>query len=133
MSNTESVREMSATLVREIGELREYLASVGASEMTLAAIGAAYDHATDLGELLDHGGLAEPEPTPHWHIVEFIDGCLNDYDSGPIDTIEDAREELRQITEVRTIGEYTPAGEDRFERGLHILKIEECKGECGDE
>lgn len=75
------------------------------------------------------------EVQPHYHVVEFINGCLNDYDSGPYETLEDAREEVRQITEVHAPGEYIQYGKDKYERSdLYILKIEECtEKECEKE
>ena len=33
----------------------------------------------------------EKEPDVHYHVVAFMDGCLNDYDTGPIETIEEVR------------------------------------------
>ncbi len=68
----------------------------------------------------------------HYHVVEFIQGCLNDYDSGPYETLEYAREELEDIRrwyEENTDKPYKPAGADRYESGVHVLKIEECNEE----
>jgi len=61
----------------------------------------------------------------HYHVVEFINGCLNDYDSGPIDSLGDARIELAQFVDDVEY-DWEPDGVDRFTRGTHILKIEEC-------
>jgi hypothetical protein len=75
----------------------------------------------------------------HYHVVEFINGCLNDYDSGPIETLELARESLAYNVSNLTVDEnleptYAPSGVDRYVRGLHTLKIEECtERECEDE
>jgi hypothetical protein len=72
----------------------------------------------------------------HYHVVEFINGCLNDYDSGPFDSLEDAQEVLNDIVKEGnkfpdTDELYVEAGEDRYERGLYILKIEVCnETEC---
>lgn len=86
----------------------------------------------------------ETESTTHYHVVEFIDGCLHDDDSGPIETLDEARAELRDrvvghnetdtwINEQRyPHAPYMPAGQDRYQRGLHILKIETCTGDCDD-
>jgi hypothetical protein len=87
-------------------------------------------NAAHIRKLVDMGILTPvPESTPHYHVVEFINGCLNDYDSGPIATIQDAREELAQMRDF-VAGEYVPAGDDRYERGVHILKIEMCTEAC---
>jgi hypothetical protein len=69
----------------------------------------------------------------HYHVVEFINGCLNDYDSGPIASIADARNELQFFLGTDDFDDdsaYVPAGKDRYERGLHILKIETCNEDC---
>jgi hypothetical protein len=81
--------------------------------------------------------------TEHFHVVEFINGCLNDGDSGPIESLSDAREELQRIVDdAASVGSwnpdmvdyYRPAGEDRYVRGSYILKIEECtEDECMDD
>jgi hypothetical protein len=77
--------------------------------------------------------------TEHYHVVEFIDGFLNDYDSGPIATIEDARKALQASVDADNAYEleqdanlYVAAGDDRYERGMHILKIETCNENCDD-
>lgn len=85
----------------------------------------------------------DEERLPHYHIVEFINGCLNDYDSGPYESLADAQSDLADAVE-RGNEEaawneengyrsepYEPAGTDRFIRGNYILKIEECtETEC---
>lgn len=71
-------------------------------------------------------------PKNHYHVVEFINGCLNDYDSGPIDELIDAQTLLDEM--VHQHNGFTSEGEDkylangvlRYERGLYILKVEEC-------
>jgi hypothetical protein len=79
----------------------------------------------------------EPEETPeHYHVVAFINGCLNDHDSGPYDTLEDARIALAEYVE--TEATYSPyewesAGVDRFVQvnGVYIAAIEPCsEAEC---
>lgn len=98
------------------------------------------NHATDVfvdseGKLTEKGleAMAEyGERLPHYHVVEFINGCLNDWVSGP-DTLEGCRAEIAQYVEVAELenNQYEPAGTDRFTRGLYILKIEECyETEC---
>jgi hypothetical protein len=67
----------------------------------------------------------------HYHVVEFINGCLNDYDSGPIDTLDNARCELDHLVNVWNDEEaYVPAGNDRYQRGIYILKVESCTEDC---
>jgi hypothetical protein len=71
----------------------------------------------------------------HYHVVEFIDGCLNDYDSGPFDAINDAREWIENIV-ADTPDLYEPSGESRYVRvnSPYILKIESCnEQECEGE
>jgi len=84
--------------------------------------------------------VPDNEPAEHYHVVEFIDGCLNDYDSGPMATIDEARATLTGIAQA-TDGYaetgaddelYTPAGEDRYTRGSYILKIETCRENCDE-
>jgi hypothetical protein len=36
-------------------------------------------------------------PQPHYHVVAFINGCLNDYDSGPIASETDADMALQEF------------------------------------
>ena len=78
----------------------------------------------------------------HYHVVEFINGCLNDYDSGPIESLDDARLEVAQWVEDSRVEDdygtvngipWEPTGVDRFTRGIHILKIEECHEDCEEE
>lgn len=71
----------------------------------------------------------------HYHVVEFINGCLNEYDSGPFEEREDARIHLLETVNENNESEYRghdyiQAGEDRYERGPFILKIEECGEDC---
>lgn len=102
---------------------------------------------------LDNGGVTcivqrpllalpegEPkEPREHYHVVSFINGCLNDYDSGAIDTLEDARIELAEYIDNSPFDsfeacQWVPAGVDRYVQveGLYIAKIESCTEECFD-
>jgi hypothetical protein len=71
----------------------------------------------------------------HYHVVEFINGCLNDYDSGPYDTLEDARGHIKEvINHPCQAGKIVPAGEDRYiVDDLYIMKIEECHEDCEEE
>jgi hypothetical protein len=76
------------------------------------------------------------EKQPHYHVVEFINGCLNDYDSGPIEALDEAQAHITGIVQ-STDGHsedgmdvYVEAGEDRYERGIYILKVEECTEDC---
>ena len=70
-----------------------------------------------------------PQGLPHYHVVQFINGCLNDYDSGPIDTLDDARELLKSLIDGDRDNALSvvEAGTDRYiVKGVYILKIEEC-------
>jgi hypothetical protein len=76
----------------------------------------------------------------HYHVVAFVNGCLNDYDSGPYESLEDARKELSEIVDADNAYEleqdsnlWEAEGVDRFTRRLHILKIEECHEDCEEE
>ncbi len=82
----------------------------------------------------------EPETPMHYHVVAFIDGCLNDYDSGPHEHIEPAREECAELA-AEYYGEdtfVTDTGNSRYEvrrhedsPGGYIVKVEECQqDEC---
>ena len=72
-------------------------------------------------------GTIEVDDTTHCHVVEFINGCLNDYDSWPIETFHDAVDTL----EWAKSDEHVLEGDFRYVNGLHILKIEECtEREC---
>jgi hypothetical protein len=66
--------------------------------------------------------------TEHYHVVTFIDGCLNDYDSGPIEGLEDARAHLAEYVDQDDWDSWEPAGVDRFVGATspYILKIESC-------
>lgn len=106
----------------------------------------AVNHATDVfidseGKLTEKGreAMAEyGEKLPHYHVVEFINGCLNDYDSEAYETLDDARSDLSDMVERhneeaawnRDNGyrsePYQAEGTDRYTRGIYILKIEEC-------
>jgi hypothetical protein len=85
--------------------------------------------------------LAEEDEGPklHYHVVEFINGCLNDSDSGPYESLQEAREGLQWFLDgygdnADEHVQIEPAGEDRYERGIHILKIEACtESECLNE
>lgn len=79
----------------------------------------------------------DTEPRKHYHVVSFINGCLNDYDSGAIDTLEDARIELAEYVENSPFDsfdtvEWQAAGVDRFVQveGLYVAKIEPCTQNC---
>jgi t-SNARE complex subunit (syntaxin) len=65
----------------------------------------------------------------HYHVVQFIDGSLNDGDSGPYTTLKDARAELRDVVQsYRQRGQTVKAeGKDRYVCGLYIIKIEACE------
>ena len=81
---------------------------------------------------------SEEERKTHYHVVEFINGCLNDYDSGPFEDREDARIHLLETVNANNESpyrrrDYVQAGEDRYKRGLFILKIEECSEDCESE
>lgn len=65
----------------------------------------------------------------HYHVVEFINGCLNDYDSGPFEDHYDALSHLQEMLARSEPGEYVATAYDRYERGIHILKVEECTNE----
>jgi hypothetical protein len=104
-----------------------------------------YDAMKELGICAECGSITQdngecdncgyvPEVTPHYHVVDFIDGCLNDYDSGPYETLEDARSELRSIMEhPMQLAKFEQAGEDRYiYDNIHILKIEKCSQDCED-
>jgi hypothetical protein len=56
-------------------------------------------------------------PIPHYHVVAFINGCLNDYDSGPIESLEMAQDHFAEIA-------------PDWETGIHIVKIEDCTEDC---
>jgi hypothetical protein len=77
---------------------------------------------------------AHANDAPHYHVVAFINGCLNDYDSGPFYYLENAREDLRNYLEyggMQPDQEIVPAGTDRYTNGPYIIKIEECtEPEC---
>lgn len=85
----------------------------------------------------------EPEPeSTHFHVVAFINGCLNDYDSGPYDSRKDARHECRELAYSYfgdgTYTEQWSADEYRVRRtpkshGEYIIAVEECtrdRDEC---
>ncbi len=65
---------------------------------------------------------------PHYHVVTFINGCLNDGDSGPYLTLKDARAELRELVQSYrdTNRPVKRAGIDRYQSGIVTLKIEAC-------
>lgn len=77
------------------------------------------------------GGTTQSEK-PHYHVVEFINGCLNDYDSGPIETIGWAREVLKShVNRDFSYGDddepqYQEVGQDKYVSEIRILTIEEC-------
>jgi hypothetical protein len=75
-----------------------------------------------------------PTMNKHYHVVRFINGCLNDSDSGPYTTLKDARAELKYCVSVhREMGETVkPEGKDRYVSGLYILKIEECTNDIAE-
>lgn len=85
------------------------------------------------------GQRIEKESGPHYHVVEFINGCTNDYDSGPYEELEDAQSDLEDMVESHNenalwLNEngyhddpYTKDGDDRYTRNAFILKIEECR------
>jgi hypothetical protein len=56
-------------------------------------------------------------PQPHYHVVAFINGCLNDYDSGPIESLELAQDHFAEVA-------------PDWETGIHLVKIEECTEDC---
>ena len=70
----------------------------------------------------------------HYHVVQFINGCLNDSDSGPYTTLNDARGELHfLVNERRDMGHAVKLeGKDRYVDGLYILKIEECTNDIAE-
>lgn len=75
------------------------------------------------------------EPLEHYHVVAFINGCLNDHDSGPYDTLDDARIALAEYVETDsdTMHDWISAGVDRFvqRNGVYIAAIESCsEAEC---
>lgn len=75
----------------------------------------------------------EEEATTHYHVVAFMDGCLNDYDSGPYSTIEDAEQDLAWYLESGAMVPDAPiedAGYLRYANGPYIIKVEECTEEC---
>ena len=90
------------------------------------------------------------EPAPHYHVIAFQGASLNDYDSGPYDTLKDARAELRWYLDAyrdmnadREPGTPTPyrihrAGKDRYEvtHGSYgagfVVKIETCTEDRAD-
>ena len=70
---------------------------------------------------------------PHYHVETFINGCLNDYDSGPYTSKKDAQEDAAwyrsdQPNNWRHTGPITPLQVDRWEQieGLYILAIVKC-------
>jgi hypothetical protein len=72
-------------------------------------------------------------PQPHYHVVAFIDGCLNDYDSGPIESEADADMALQEF--VREAQELTDepirnTGYMRYQNGPYIVKVESCTEDC---
>lgn len=82
----------------------------------------------------------------HFHVVAFQNGCLNDYDSGPIEDRDLARLDLEDYLDcyrdMNADGaEYvlTDTGHDRWEvtHGEYgagfIVKIEECGEDCTHE
>lgn len=81
---------------------------------------------------LDEDGLCsecQDGPITHYHIVSFINGCLNDYDDGPYETLQVARAALDAFLDANDdTFPWQPAGVDRYEQqgGPYILKIEEC-------
>ena len=75
----------------------------------------------------------EPEPAPHYHVVAFIDGCLNDYDSGPINDYTDALADLDWYMETTYPDTPTVAGQERYQVGPYIIKVEECREACDPE
>jgi len=84
----------------------------------------------------------DEEVGPHYHIVEFINGCLNDYDSGPYEDLADAQSDLKDMVENHNENAlwfnenglhedpYVEEGEDLYTRNIYILKIEECTQDC---
>ena len=72
----------------------------------------------------------------HYHVVVFIDGCLNDYDSGPIEDIAEAREALAWQLDLGrgAVCGWKRTGEDRYQQidGLYIVKIEDCTEGCNE-
>jgi hypothetical protein len=72
-------------------------------------------------------------PQPHYHVVAFINGCLNDYDSGPIALEADADMALQGF--VREAQELTDepirnTGYMRYQNGPYIVKVESCTEDC---
>jgi hypothetical protein len=70
---------------------------------------------------------------PHFHVVAFINGCLNDYDSGPIESEELARESLREYVATEatyTEDEIVQVDVDRYQRGPYTITIEPCNNPC---
>jgi hypothetical protein len=68
--------------------------------------------------------------TTHYHVVSFINGCLNDYDSGPIKTLEDARASLQDYLWSGDGENFHEAGPDRYTDGFSITTIEPCNDTC---
>jgi hypothetical protein len=71
----------------------------------------------------------------HYHVVCFVNGCLNDYDSGPLESLDDARVALAEYANSDTdeFRYWVPAGVDRYQQhdGLYTLVIEPCcDNEC---
>lgn len=64
----------------------------------------------------------------HYHVVTFINGCLTDYDSGPIATKKEARSELARILrDDRERGRrIVKLGDGLYASGLYLNAIEEC-------
>jgi hypothetical protein len=83
---------------------------------------------------------------PHYHVTAFQSGCLNDYDSGPHDTLKSARADLQwYLSAYRDMNadrapDVDPyrirrAGKDRYEvtQGSYsagiIVKVEPCEND----
>ena len=64
----------------------------------------------------------------HYHVVTFINGCLTDYDSGPLATKKEARQELARILrEDREMGRRVVKMADGiYASGLYLNAREEC-------
>jgi len=71
-------------------------------------------------------------PEIHYHVVAFINGCLNDTDSGPYADIESAREVLAEL-----VADWHESAErindDTYRAGLYTLTIEPCREAACDE
>lgn len=72
---------------------------------------------------------------PHWHVVAFINGCLNDYTSPPYDTVDDARAALAEYVNNGGILPDRPCqriDSDTFLSGHYCITIEDCFDDCSD-